>query len=183
MSMGQGPGGQGPPGQSGGGPPGQAGGAGTAGTEGGAAASTGIAGRRVGAAAVPDEREATGAPLRRGIETLDEPLGSPDTPEFELFGAGTGAGTTTQSFVEVLDVSPDRGQTLLLDQIVVEASGNAGVLVTVNGQQFQTGEPTVSTSFEPDGAKLPYGGHIRAFVQSTDGSIAQARIQIVGREV
>jgi len=183
MSMGQGPGGQGPPGQSGGGPPGQAGGAGTAGTEGGAAASTGIAGRRVGAAAVPDEREATGAPPRRGIETLDEPLGGPDAPEFEPFGRTRVLTTSNQNFTQVLDVSPGRGRTLLLDQVVIETGGKATALVTTSGVAVLTVQATNAQSFEWGGAKLPYGGHVRVLAKSEDGSEINVVANVIGREV
>jgi hypothetical protein len=138
-----------------------------------------------GAPGAPDiaAQDPTGAPPRTGLEQADEPLGGPADPEFEPFGAGVEDSTSQQTPQVLLDVEPDRDQTLILDEVAVSLAANGQAEVTLNGRSWgpYTGATDVSIPF--NGAVQPYTGRVRILFQSTDGNSTTARAQVTGREV
>lgn len=128
-------------------------------------------------------RPAAGAPPRAGLETADEPLGGPERPEFEPAGTGGEFSTSSTDLVEVVDFSPDRNETLLLEEVDLTIQANGAALVSVNGDQYGPFTGGVDVSIPFGGALLPYGGHVRALHRSTDGSETTTKVVLTGREV
>lgn len=123
------------------------------------------------------------APPRKGIEIVDESLGDPADPEFEPFGSGVESTTSQQSPQVVLDLTPDRDRTLVLDEVAVSTESNGQVEVTLNGQSFgsYTGGTDVTIPFA--GAVMPFTGRVRILHESTDGNDVTTKAQVSGRLV
>jgi len=123
------------------------------------------------------------APPRRGIELIDEPLGDDDRAEFRPFGDGVSASTSSGTFVELLAVEPDRGSTVLLDEISMSLEGNGEAQVGVDGIVYGPFSGATDVSITFDGAKLSAGGLIRIQHRSTDGNSTESQAFVSGREV
>jgi len=133
--------------------------------------------------AFPASVDVQRAPPRSGIERADEPLGEPDRPEFEPTGAGGEASTSSTSDVTLLEFSPDRGQTMLVDEVSVSLESNGKARIALNGVVYGPYTGATDISLQYRGAKLPFGGHIRIKHQSTDGNSTTTKAAITGREV
>lgn len=138
-----------------------------------------------GTAGTPElaESRVLGAPPRRGIEFVDEPLGAPDRPEFSPAGGGSELTTSSTTFQTVEEYEAPRGVTPILREVAASVDSNGEIKIVLGGDQWGPFSGALDFSQEWGRAKLPYGGVVRVLARSISGSSTTATGSIVVTEV
>lgn len=130
---------------------------------------------------VESDRASSGPPPR-GIDAVDEPLGGPDSEEFELAGGGSEASTSSSSFQTVEEYDSPRGERSLLVEVAVSAESNGEFRVAANGRLWGPFTGATDFSLPADTAHL-FANRVVVEHKSTDGNSTTTQASIVAQEV